>query len=90
MTSPTVMNFPKLYIIILNWNGLKDTLECLESVFKLDYPNFEIIVVDNGSTDDSVTVIRKNYHQVTLIENKENLGYTGGNMVERDVVSHVA
>jgi len=84
------MNYPKVSIIILNWNGLQDTLECLESVFKLDYPNFEIIVVDNGSTDDSVTVIRETYPQIILIENKENLGYTGGNMVERDVVSHVA
>jgi hypothetical protein len=47
------MNYPKVSIIIFNWNGLQDTLECLESVFKLDYPNFEVIVVDNGSTDDS-------------------------------------
>jgi GT2 family glycosyltransferase len=62
------MNYPKVFVIILNWNGLKDTLECLESVFKLDYPNVEVIVVDNGSTDDSAAVIRKNYPQVILIE----------------------
>lgn len=72
---------PKVFIIILNWNGLKDTLECLESVFKLDYPDFEVVVVDNGSIDDSVGVIRKAYPEATLIENKENLGYTGGNNV---------
>lgn len=75
------MYYPKVYIIILNWNGLKDTLECLESVFKLDYLNFEVIVVDNGSTDDSVNVILKTYPQVRLIENRENLGYTGGNNI---------
>jgi len=72
---------PKVFIIILNWNGLKDTLECLESVYKLDYPNFEVIVVDNGSADNSLTVIRENYRQVMMIESKENLGYTGGNNV---------
>ena len=72
---------PKVYIIILNWNGLEDTLECLESVFELSYPKFEVLVVDNGSTDDSVAVIRKAYRGVILIENKENLGYTGGNNI---------
>ena len=75
------MKFPLVSIIILNWNGLRDTLECLESVYKLDYPNFEVIVVDNGSTDGSVTVIREKYPQVILIENKENLGYAGGNNI---------
>jgi hypothetical protein len=73
------MNHPKVYVIILNWNGLQDTLECLESVYKLDYTNFQVIVVDNGSRDNSAAVIRENYPQVIIIENRENLGYTGGN-----------
>lgn len=72
---------PKVYIIILNWNGLKDTLECLESVYRLDYPNFEVIVVDNSSSDASVDTIRRKYPQVFLIENNQNLGFTGGNNV---------
>ena len=75
------MNLPKVFIIILNWNGLEDTLECLESVFKMAYPNFKVIVVDNGSTDKSVVVIQENYPEVIMIENKANLGYTGGNNV---------
>jgi len=49
----------KVAIIILNWNGWKDTIECLESVFRTDYPNYQVIVVDNGSTDDSVEKIKK-------------------------------
>ncbi len=75
------MVYPKVFIIILNWNGLQDTLECLESVYNLEYSNFEVVVVDNGSSDDSVKVIHEAYPQATLIENKENLGFTGGNNI---------
>ncbi len=49
---------PKTYIIILNWNGWQDTLECLESVFRLDYDNYQVIVCDNDSQDDSLDHIR--------------------------------
>jgi GT2 family glycosyltransferase len=45
---------PRVYVIILNWNGWRDTLSCLESVLRLDYENLCVIVCDNGSTDDSV------------------------------------
>jgi len=75
------MNLPKVFIIILNWNGLQNTLECLESVFKLNYENFEVVMVDNGSTDGSCKIIEKMYIKVRLIENGENLGYAGGNNV---------
>lgn len=71
----------KVYIIILNWNGLRDTIECLESVKKIDYPNYEIIVVDNGSTDGSPEEIARLFPEITLIRNKENLGYAEGNNV---------
>ncbi|WP_022948507.1 glycosyltransferase family 2 protein [Methylohalobius crimeensis] len=72
---------PKVSIIILNWNGRDDTLACLDSVFKIDYPNFDVVVVDNGSTDDSVPAIRKAFPQAHLIETGKNLGYAGGNNV---------
>lgn len=49
---------PKVYILILNWNGWQDTVECLESVFKSDYPAFRVIVCDNHSEDGSVEYIR--------------------------------
>lgn len=51
------MSCPKVVIIILNWNGWKDTIECLESVFQIDYPNYCVVVVDNYSTDDSLSKI---------------------------------
>jgi GT2 family glycosyltransferase/SAM-dependent methyltransferase len=70
---------PKVSIIVLNWNGLVDTKECLESLQNVAYENKEIIVVDNGSSDGSQEYIRKNYHDVILLENNENLGYAEGN-----------
>ena len=53
------IKWPKVAIIILNWNGWKDTIECLESVFRNTYPNYQVIIVDNGSTDGSMGKIKK-------------------------------
>ncbi len=50
----------KVSIIILNWNGWEDTIECLESLYQINYPNYDVIVVDNGSQNESVEMI-KNY-----------------------------
>lgn len=49
----------RVYIIVVNWNGWKDTIECLESLLLLDYPDFRIVVCDNGSYDDSVITLQK-------------------------------
>lgn len=73
------MRFPKVYICILNWNSLPDTLECLQSVFSLDYQNFEVIVVDNNSSESPVESIASLYPDVKLIVSPANLGFTGGN-----------
>lgn len=51
--TPPVDSFPSVSVITLNWNGWKDTIECLESLISMDYPNFNIVVIENGSTDDS-------------------------------------
>ncbi len=72
---------PKVSIVILNWDGKKDTAVCLESLKKITYPNYHIILVDNGSHDDSSTYFKKNYAYVSLITIKENIGFTGGNNV---------
>lgn len=50
---------PKVSIIILNWNGWKDTIECLESLYQITYPNYDVIVVDNGSKDESIEKIKE-------------------------------
>ncbi len=71
----------KVYIILLNWNGKEDTLECVESLKKIDYNNYKIIVVDNNSEDDSVLEIRKQYSEIKIIENEKNFGFAGGNNV---------
>ncbi|MFH1876781.1 MAG: glycosyltransferase family 2 protein [Candidatus Omnitrophota bacterium] len=71
----------KVAIIILNWNGSADTIECLTSVGKIQYPNVEIIVVDNGSTDGSPGAIKTSFPYVTIINNPVNRGYAEGNNV---------
>jgi GT2 family glycosyltransferase len=72
---------PDVAIIIVNWNRCDDTLACLASLSRLEYPAYKIIIVDNGSTDGSVMAIRTAYPQITLIETGDNLGYVGGNNI---------
>jgi hypothetical protein len=68
-------------IVILNYNGEQMTLECVRSVLKIEYPNFRVVVVDNGSTDDSVPQLRTGLGdpRVELLVNRKNEGYAGGN-----------
>lgn len=70
---------PKVFIIILNWNNWGDTIECLQSVYAMDYSNFEIIVIDNASENDSLEKLRSVFPEPRLIANKINNGFTGGN-----------
>ena len=74
---------PLVSIIILNWNNPTDTLACLRTVVALEYPadRLDVIVVDNGSTNDSVARIRAEFPDVKIIETGVNLGYAGGNNV---------
>jgi hypothetical protein len=66
---------------VLTINNLRDTAVALESLSALKYPNREIILVDNGSTDGSIPAIRARFPGVTVIENGRNLGFAGGNNV---------
>ena len=70
---------PLVYIVVLNWNGCRDTLRCIASLERQHGANFRILVIDNGSADESVSVLRGLGDRIELIENAENLGYTGGN-----------
>lgn len=77
-----ITNCPKVSIIILNWNGLEDTVECLESLRKITYPNYEVIVVDNGSKGNDAQALQERSSDYThLIRNDKNYGYTGGNNI---------
>jgi len=73
------INYPKVSIIILNWNGLEDTIKCLESLKKITYPNYDIVVVDNASSGNDVEVLREKFGDyVYMIENDKNYGFAEG------------
>ena len=82
---------PKIAIIVLNWNGWQDTVECLESLSQIEYQNFNITVVDNGSTDNSIEQIKawaSGKLRIKIIKLKHNIGYAKGNNAGiRDVLS---
>ena len=72
---------PLISIIILNYNAGNLLLECVKSIFNSNYKNFEIIVIDNVSKDNSHKKCKEKFSDIILIENMENLGYCGGNNV---------
>lgn|SRR5215472_1542340 len=72
---------PNVCCIIVNWNGWKDTLQCLESLQRCTYASLTVLIVDNGSTNDSVAMIREAHPDVVVLENGSNLGFAGGNNV---------
>lgn len=71
----------QVYIVLLNWNGWRDTIACVESCLALLYPRFRIIIVDNGSTDGSEAILRERFPGIELIQTGANLGFAGGNNV---------
>ena len=68
-------------IILVNWNGLEFTKACLESLRKVDFPNFQVILVDNGSDDDEGKKLKSAFPEIELLETGKNLGFAGGNNV---------
>jgi GT2 family glycosyltransferase len=69
---------PKVTVIIPNWNGMDHIRGCLESLLKIDYHNFDVIVVDNNSEDGSPKAIAESFPKVQIMRNSENLGFAEG------------
>ena len=72
-------NLPLVSIIIVNFNGKTHLEKCLNSLKKVNYSNFETILVDNNSTDGSVEFVTKNYSDVIIIKLNQNKGYAEPN-----------
>ena len=71
-------NYPKVSIVIVNWNSYEDTLDCIESISNIKYENHEIIIVDNGSTDCSGEQLEHDFEHINVIFNETNRGFSGG------------
>lgn len=77
-----VTEYPKVCIIILNWNGIQDTIECLESIKKITYSNYMVIVVDNASTGNDIHILKEKFNNyIQIIENDKNYGFSEGNNI---------
>lgn len=70
-----------VHIVVLNYNGYEDTIACVESLLKIQYKNYKIIVVDNASTNDYATLQQNLARDIILLQTGKNLGYAGGNNV---------
>jgi len=71
----------KISVIIITFNSSEYILNCLKSVKKSTYPNYEIIVVDNGSKDRTIELIQNNFSEIKLILNNKNFGFAEGNNI---------
>jgi GT2 family glycosyltransferase len=73
---------PGVAIIILNWNGLDDTIECLESLKKIAYPNYQVIVLDNGSKGGDANILEEKYkNDIKLLRSEKNNLFAKGNNI---------
>lgn len=70
-----------VYIILINYNGLQDTIECLESIFRIKYKRYKIILVDNASGENEASILSNKFPEIKILTNKINLGFTGGNNI---------
>jgi len=76
-----MINEPKVGIVLVNYNGLNFQNDCIKTIKNMSYSNYEIIVVDNASTDKSMEMLKQYYPEVTIIECEENHGVAKGNNI---------
>lgn len=84
MEYPQHIISPSIFVIILNWKGWQDTIECLESLLRNDYKNFRVVVIDNHSEDESYEKLLewcRDRDRFSVFQTKANLGFAGGNNV---------
>ncbi|MBZ9625467.1 glycosyltransferase family 2 protein [Clostridium sp. FP2] len=72
---------PLIYIILLNYNGYKDTIECVRSIEKINYKNYRIVIVDNNSKDGSEKILKGEFKKYKIIQTNSNKGFAGGNNI---------
>ncbi|MES2654313.1 MAG: glycosyltransferase family 2 protein [Bacteroidota bacterium] len=73
-----MINYPKVAVVIIHWNKVEYLQKFLPSVVANDYPNLEIVLADNHSSDESIAFVKENYPQITIVQNGYNYGYAGG------------
>lgn len=76
-----MVKYPKVYFIVLNFNAFEDTIECINSLKAITYPNYEIVVVDNASMDSSIEKIEESFNDIVLFKSTNNYGYANGNNI---------
>lgn len=79
MSNGTVSNYaPSVVCVVLNWNGWRDTISCVQSLIEQYYPALKVVIIDNASTDDSVERIREAFPDVELLQAEANRGFASG------------
>jgi GT2 family glycosyltransferase len=80
---------PLVGCVVINWNGWQDTVACLDALRSIDYSRLLVVVVDNGSSDDSVPRIQAAHPSIQVLQTGKNLGFSGGNNAGiREVMRH--
>lgn len=77
----TCQSLPSVGIIVLNWNGYQDTKRCLQSLGDINYSNYRVYVVDNGSSDESGKRIANEFDWCHILQSQRNRGFAGGNNI---------